>query len=112
MVPLPTLDALDGLAIPAACPVPWDSMRGGARTRFCDQCSQNVHDVSELTRAEALRLVAPGREVPCLRISCHDRGLCDEARAGLEVAARQVPVGGGRLRAGHLRGVQPGLHHR
>ena len=68
MVPLPTLDALDGLTIPAACPVPWDSMRGDHRTRFCGRCSQSVHDVSELTRAEALRLVAAGGRVPCLRI--------------------------------------------
>ncbi len=68
MVPLPTLDALDGLTIPTACPVPWDSMRGDDRTRFCGQCSQNVHDVSSLTRAEALRLVAAGPEVPCLRL--------------------------------------------
>ncbi len=61
MVPLPTLDALDGLTIPTACPVLWDSMRGDHRTRFCDQCKQSVHDVSELTRAEVLRLVAAGR---------------------------------------------------
>jgi hypothetical protein len=68
MVPLPTLNTLDGLTIPTACPVPWDSMKGDHRTRFCDKCRQNVHDVSELTRAEALRLVAAGPEVPCLRL--------------------------------------------
>jgi hypothetical protein len=68
MVSLLTLDALDGLTIPSACPVPWDSMYGDDRTRFCDRCSQNVHDVSELTRAEALRLVAAGPQVPCLRM--------------------------------------------
>lgn len=68
MVPLPTLDALDGITIPAGCPVPWDAMRGDRRTRFCDQCRQNVHDVSELTRAEALDLVGDGSAVPCLRL--------------------------------------------
>ena len=68
MVPLPTLDALDGLTIPTACSVPWDSMRGDDRTRFCNQCKQDVHDVSELTRDEALRLVAAGPDVPCLRL--------------------------------------------
>jgi hypothetical protein len=66
MVPLPTLDALDGLTIPSACPVPWAAMRGDDRTRFCDQCNQNVHDVSELTRAEALRLVARRRPLRSL----------------------------------------------
>ncbi|MBN9524056.1 hypothetical protein J0H58_37025 [bacterium] len=68
MVSLPTLDTLDGLTIPTACPVAWDSMQGDERTRFCDTCSQNVHDVSELTRDEALRLVAADRPLPCLRI--------------------------------------------
>lgn len=68
MVSLPTLDALDGLTIPVACTVPWDSMLGDDRTRFCGQCKQNVHDVSELTRAEALRLVSAGPDVPCLRL--------------------------------------------
>jgi hypothetical protein len=68
MISLPTLDSLDGLTIPTACPVSWDSMRGDHRTRFCGRCNQNVHDVSELTRAEALRLVAAGDQLPCLRL--------------------------------------------
>lgn len=68
MVPLPTIDALDALTIPNTCPVPWDSMRGDHRTRFCDRCEQNVHDVSELTRAEAVQLVTAGERLPCLRI--------------------------------------------
>jgi hypothetical protein len=68
MISLPTVDALDSIAIPIACPVPWDAMRGDHRTRFCDKCSQHVHDVSELTRAEAIDLVTSGEKVPCLRI--------------------------------------------
>ncbi len=67
MIPLPTIDALDSITIPVACPVPWDAMRGDHRTRFCDKCSQNVHDVSELTRAEAVQLIS-GDKLPCLRI--------------------------------------------
>jgi len=68
MVSLPTVVALDAVAIPITCPVPWDSMHGDHRTRFCDQCRQNVHDVSELTRAEAVELVTGGEEMPCLRL--------------------------------------------
>ena len=68
MVSLPTVDALDAVTIPLSCPVPWDAMHGDHRTRFCDQCSQNVHDVSELTRAEAVQLVSAGGPVPCLRL--------------------------------------------
>lgn len=68
MVPLTTVDVLDAITIPITCPVPWDSMHGDDRTRFCNKCNQNVHDVSELTRAEALRLVASGGPTPCLRL--------------------------------------------
>ena len=68
MIPLPTIDALDAVTIPVACPVSWDAMHGNERTRFCDSCRQNVHDVSELTRGEALDLLKPAGKTPCLRI--------------------------------------------
>ena len=68
MIPLPTVDVLDAITIPVSCPVPWDDMSGDHRTRFCDKCSQNVHDVSELTHAEAVSLVTDGDKLPCLRI--------------------------------------------
>jgi hypothetical protein len=68
MIPLPTIDMLDSITIPVACPVPWDQMRGDHRTRFCDKCSQNVYDVSELTAKEAVALVTRGETIPCLRL--------------------------------------------
>ena len=67
MIPLPTLDALDSVTIPTPCPMSWDAMRGDSRTRFCDRCRQAVHDVSALTRAEALRLLSAA-DTPCLRL--------------------------------------------
>jgi hypothetical protein len=68
MLPLPTLDDLDAVTIPVTCPVPWDTMRGDYRTRFCDRCRQHVHDISELTRAEAVRLITGWDTLPCLRL--------------------------------------------
>jgi hypothetical protein len=61
----PALDALDSVEIAIPCQVPWDSMPGTDQVRHCGQCKQNVYNVSELTRAEAMRLVG-GRA--CLRI--------------------------------------------
>jgi hypothetical protein len=58
-------DALDRVEIPIPCQVPWDSMPGDEQVRHCGQCKQNVYNVSELTRAEAMRLV-DGHA--CLRI--------------------------------------------
>src|SRR5262245_62667581 len=68
MIPLPTIDLLDSITIPVPCPVSWDEMQGDDRTRFCDRCNQNVHDVSELTRDEAVQLVTGGEHPPCLRL--------------------------------------------
>jgi hypothetical protein len=68
MVSLPVVDVLDAITIPITCPVSWHEMHGDDRTRFCDMCSQNVHDVSRLTRAEAMELLSADSKLPCLRI--------------------------------------------
>ena len=58
-------DALDLVAIPIPCDVPWDSMPGDEQVRHCGHCRQNVYNVASLTRAEAVRLVGARA---CLRI--------------------------------------------
>lgn len=73
VVPLPVVNALDAVAIPTHCPVSWDEMEGNDRTRFCAQCQQKVHDVSELTTAEAIALLG-AEKPPCLRIYRRDDG--------------------------------------
>jgi hypothetical protein len=64
---LPLLNELDGISIPVPCTVPWNEMLGDSRTRHCSQCRNSVHDVSELSRVEALKLVCGGESV-CLRV--------------------------------------------
>src|SRR5262245_10585878 len=44
---------LDTLKVASPCPASWDEMVGDERTRFCGKCQKNVHNVSEMTRAEA-----------------------------------------------------------
>ncbi len=68
MVPLPLVDSLDSITIAVSCPVSWDAMHGDRRTRFCNSCQQDVHDVSELTTAEAVQLLTRRAKSPCLRI--------------------------------------------
>jgi hypothetical protein len=67
-VPLPVVNALDAITIPAHCPVSWDEMAGDDRSRFCARCHQQVHDISELTTDEALALVNGVQKPPCVRI--------------------------------------------
>ena len=63
----PELDPVDRIEIPTPCSVPWDSMHGDQRVRHCGSCRKNVYNVAELTRAQALALIA-SREPVCLRI--------------------------------------------
>jgi hypothetical protein len=67
-IPLPTLDVLNSVSIPNHCPVPWEEMEGDSRTRHCIQCSQRVHDLSELTANEAVELLSNSGGHPCVRL--------------------------------------------
>lgn len=62
------LDLLDAAEIAAPCPVRWDGMSGTGRVRFCAECRQSVHDLSVLTRAEALGLLAEPGDI-CVRLA-------------------------------------------
>ena len=59
---------LERIEIRSPCTVPWASMRGDERTRFCTQCRQSVHDISQMSRREADRLLASKSGRLCLRI--------------------------------------------
>jgi hypothetical protein len=62
------LNVLDTIAIASPCTVPWDGMVGDDRTRFCTKCSKHVHDISELTAAQAIQLLNAAEELPCVRL--------------------------------------------
>lgn len=63
-----TTTDLDAITIASPCTVPWDSMSGSERKRFCGQCRLHVHDISQLTKPEALRLLEKTGGDCCLRI--------------------------------------------
>ena len=58
---------LDNVRIAAPCNVDWDTMYGNERVRFCDQCQLNVYNLSEMTKAEAERLVGSAEGRLCVR---------------------------------------------
>jgi hypothetical protein len=72
------LSVLDTVTIATPCTVPWDAMQGDERRWFCLKCSKHVHDISEMTAAEAIGLLdgIPGaeaaekteNELPCIRL--------------------------------------------
>jgi len=55
------------MIIPAPCDADWDSMIGNDRVRFCEHCQLTVTNLSELTRQEAMRLVARSEGRLCVR---------------------------------------------
>jgi len=58
---------LDDLDVQTPCDVPWDTMSGDSRVRFCGQCRQNVYNIEALARAEVVRLVAAREGRLCVR---------------------------------------------
>src|ERR1022692_3548084 len=56
-IPLTTVEALKNITIAAPCPTSWDKMRGDEQVRYCEQCKQNVYNLSEMTASEAVELI-------------------------------------------------------
>jgi hypothetical protein len=67
MTRLPMVDPLDQIEIASPCEVPWESMRGDDRVRFCGRCRQNVFNVEALSRAEARDLMQSRQGRLCMR---------------------------------------------
>lgn len=60
-------DLLDTIQVPQPCKADWDSMIGNDQARFCEHCSLTVHDLSQLTRKRARRLVSKSNGRLCVR---------------------------------------------
>lgn len=55
--------------IAAPCDVPWDSMHGDAKTRFCDTCTKVVHDLTAMTEPEIKAFLATTEgTTACVRV--------------------------------------------
>lgn len=88
-------DAVDQVEISSPCTVPWSSMRGDDRVRFCGHCRQNVYNVEAFDRVEARRLVAQCEGRLCVRILRRSDGTVVTADCWT------------RLRAARRRGIAP-----
>lgn len=92
---LPVLDEsiLDRIDIASPCPADWERMRGDERVRFCGQCRQHVYDLSAMSRAEAVALLAEKEGRACVRLRRRPDGRVVSADCGE------------RLRAARRRGL-------
>lgn len=60
-------DLLDRLTVTSPCNEDWDAMTGNEKVRFCSHCDLSVHNLSEMTRREALALVRKSEGRLCIR---------------------------------------------
>jgi hypothetical protein len=60
-------DLLDRINIASPCSADWDEMLGNEQVRFCRHCSLYVHDLSNITRKDAVKLVSASNGKLCLR---------------------------------------------
>jgi hypothetical protein len=85
-------DPLSHVRIAAPCPADWERMRGNERVRFCDGCSMNVYNLSNMAKkdAEALILNTEGRL--CVRYYSRADGsiIIENCPVGLRALKRRV----------------------
>jgi hypothetical protein len=81
---------LNAISVASPCSVPWDKMTGDDRTRFCQQCHLNVYNLSEMSAAQANRLIERTEGRTCVRFY---------RRADGSVMTRDCPAGVERMKA-------------
>jgi hypothetical protein len=85
------LTVLNNLKIAAPCKAEWHDMRGDDRVRFCDSCSKNVYNLSDLTAGEAVALIQEAEGHICMRLYRRSDGtvLTADCPVGLRYALRR-----------------------
>ncbi len=58
---------LSSLTVPSPCTADWNSMAGNDQVRFCGHCNLHVHNLSQVTRNQAQRLIARSNGRLCVR---------------------------------------------
>jgi hypothetical protein len=67
--------SLDLMEVQHPCPADWDAMTPAASSaRHCEHCHRHVHDLSQLTRAQAEDLLCASAERLCVRFSRDEAG--------------------------------------
>lgn len=83
---------LDKVRIAAPCSADWDNMFGNERVRFCEQCQLNVYNLSEMSKAEAERLIGQTEGRLCVRFYRRQDGsiITQNCPVGLRAIKRRL----------------------
>lgn len=55
-------------SIPKPCSENWNEMTSTEKGAFCQKCSNEVHDVSNMSNDEIIQLISSEKKVPCMRM--------------------------------------------
>ncbi len=88
---------LDSVEVKSPCLQNWDEMRGGDQIRFCDHCVKDVHNLSEMTRKQARKIVAESVGGICVRYIRRPDGRIQTIKNTLHQITRQTGITAGIL---------------
>ena len=88
-------DILSRIGVASPCSVDWDSMTGDERTRFCQQCTKHVYNLSEMSKKEAEQLVLQSEGKTCIRFYLRKDGtiMTEDCPVGLRLIKAGVKAG-------------------
>lgn len=86
------LTVLENIRVASPCPAKWEQMAGDQKTRFCGQCTLNVHNFSAMTEQEVLRLLAESEGRVCGRFYLRRDGtiLTQDCPVGIAAMRRRL----------------------
>jgi hypothetical protein len=64
---MPKKSFLDSIEVKTPCSQSWSEMAGNEQVRFCSHCAKDVHNLSEMTRREARKIVAKSKGGICVQ---------------------------------------------
>lgn len=84
--------SLENVRVAAPCPTSWEKMNGDDRVRHCAECKLSVYNLSDMTRAEAERLIATHEGRLCVRFYRRADGtiITQNCPKGLQALIRRV----------------------
>jgi hypothetical protein len=88
--------SLELVEIATPCEASWEEMRGDDRMRFCSHCKLNVYNLSDMSRADAEKLVRDREGRLCVRFFKRQDGT---------VLTRDCPIGIRAIRRRLVRSV-------
>lgn len=88
---------LDSIDVKSPCSESWDEMQGNEQIRFCSHCAENVHNLSEMTRKQARKIVAQSNGKICVRYVRRSDGRIQTIKNTLHQITRRTGIAAGVL---------------